>query len=946
MDRAELAARLVAADDSKREALLKQHPVLVDIELAYALKDICLDDGRNSPVRATGAAASLKLLSTLTNSSEVKALELWIAGFTSVVADGQIERAITLFEDSEALWLSLGKPHTAASTQVNKLYALALLGRYEEAIACGLRAREVLLAHRDIRAAAKIEHNIGNIYLRRDLYKEAKQFQLAARARFAALNDQKLLAYIDNNLAIIYTAEHKFRLAEQLYDQALKSAEASGLVLTQATIEASMGNLALFQGRYDRALDYLERSRRKYTALGMPHLSATAEQEVADAYLELNLVSEAVAIYERVTKTFTEHGMQGEKARALAQHGRALILLGRMERAYSLLTESRKLYAAEGNPVGEASVMLTEAQLHYAERNYEAASKAALLAEEPLAVAGTWRLRLLARWLRGESSRALGLEGEARALIESTLRDAELQSQPEIAHRCHTSLGLLAMAGGDVINAEASFKRAVTLIEDLRTPLPAEEFRTAFLADKLTPYTQLVRLCLQDESNDRASEALCFVEEARSRALVDILGGALKPSIQPQDSFEAQLLERLESLREELSWFYSRINRPREIDSARGALEMKVLHEAVRERESAMMEIRRQLQQRNQSVPSYLQKLDITELQQKLGAETALVEYTSLDGQLLAFVATDRGVQVIRDLGSEAEVGILLGQLRFQIEALRYGSQQMRKHMLDLTARIQHHLRVLHDLLIRPIEAHLGERRLVIVPHRALYYIPFHALFDGTNYLIEHHEIAYAPSAVVLLHCLAQPQRPLQRALLLGVSDEKTPHIWDEINTLSPLFPESVALLNERATLAALKEFSLGADVVHLACHGQFRPDNPLFSSLRLGDCWLTVRDTYDLNLSCGLLTLSACETGVHEVAPGDELIGLARGFFSAGAPSLLLSLWMVDDEATSKLMTSFYQRLLAGDAPAAALRGAQLQLLEKQPHPFFWAPFMILGRW
>jgi CHAT domain-containing protein len=106
------------------------------------------------------------------------------------------------------------------------------------------------------------------------------------------------------------------------------------------------------------------------------------------------------------------------------------------------------------------------------------------------------------------------------------------------------------------------------------------------------------------------------------------------------------------------------------------------------------------------------------------------------------------------------------------------------------------------------------------------------------------------------------------------------------------------------------------------------------------------VRDTYDLNLSCGLLTLSACETGAHEVSPGDELIGLARGFFSAGAPSLLLSLWIVDDKATSKLMTSFYKRLLGGEAPAAALRGAQLELLKRQPHPFFWAPFMILGRW
>jgi CHAT domain-containing protein len=133
---------------------------------------------------------------------------------------------------------------------------------------------------------------------------------------------------------------------------------------------------------------------------------------------------------------------------------------------------------------------------------------------------------------------------------------------------------------------------------------------------------------------------------------------------------------------------------------------------------------------------------------------------------------------------------------------------------------------------------------------------------------------------------------------------------------------------------------------VHLACHGTFRPDNPLFSSLRLGDGWLTVRDAYGLDLNCGLVTLSACETGVNAIAPGDELIGLARGFFSAGAPSLLVSLWTVDDETTAELMASFYTRLQAGDRPATALRYAQRHLLAQHCHPFFWSPFVLLGRW
>jgi CHAT domain-containing protein len=100
------------------------------------------------------------------------------------------------------------------------------------------------------------------------------------------------------------------------------------------------------------------------------------------------------------------------------------------------------------------------------------------------------------------------------------------------------------------------------------------------------------------------------------------------------------------------------------------------------------------------------------------------------------------------------------------------------------------------------------------------------------------------------------------------------------------------------------------------------------------------------LNLHCALVTLSACETGVSAVAPGDELIGLARGFFAAGSPSLVLSLWTVDDDATAELMNEFYKNLIETGSPTTALRLAQLSVMKTKPHPFFWSPFILMGRW
>ncbi|CAA9302342.1 MAG: hypothetical protein AVDCRST_MAG93-4693, partial [uncultured Chloroflexia bacterium] len=213
-------------------------------------------------------------------------------------------------------------------------------------------------------------------------------------------------------------------------------------------------------------------------------------------------------------------------------------------------------------------------------------------------------------------------------------------------------------------------------------------------------------------------------------------------------------------------------------------------------------------------------------------------------------------------------------------------------------------------------------------------------------YVIENYELCYAPSAGTLLHCLAAPHSSLQQVVLLGVADAQMPEVQGEVNTLASLSPNSLVLLDDQATIEALREHGPTADVLHLACHGQFRPDNPLFSALRLANGWFTVYDAYELDLHCDVVSLSACETGMNMVVPGDELIGLARGFFAAGARSLLVSLWTADDAATAQLMGLFYTRLFAGDTPAAALRHAQRVLLVELEHPFFWAPFVLLGRW
>jgi CHAT domain-containing protein len=161
-------------------------------------------------------------------------------------------------------------------------------------------------------------------------------------------------------------------------------------------------------------------------------------------------------------------------------------------------------------------------------------------------------------------------------------------------------------------------------------------------------------------------------------------------------------------------------------------------------------------------------------------------------------------------------------------------------------------------------------------------------------------------------------------------------------------------LVENEATLARLKETAPTCRTIHLATHGTFRADNPLFSGLNLADGWLTTLDVFDLRLNASLVTLSACQTGQSVVASGDELLGLMRAFLYAGAASLILSQWTVQDRCAAQLMETVYQKLAEGWNKGAALRHAQLAFLagehpgrtapDLHAHPYFWAPFFLVG--
>lgn len=228
---------------------------------------------------------------------------------------------------------------------------------------------------------------------------------------------------------------------------------------------------------------------------------------------------------------------------------------------------------------------------------------------------------------------------------------------------------------------------------------------------------------------------------------------------------------------------------------------------------------------------------------------------------------------------------------------------------------------------VEPIVPYAEEGDIIwFVPHDVLHYLPLHSLQIEGRYLIERNPVCYTPSASVMKFCQAKRKGRREKALVLGDSRKDLLYAYEESLTVAQLF-NTKPYLRDQATKRLVEEMldkeRNELDILHFSCHGYFRSDQALKSSIVLApeensngnmqneEKWnLTAEEIFSLSMHADLVTLSACETGVNERKPGDELIGLTRALIYAGTPSVIVSLWAVDDLSTGLLMEYFYKQL------------------------------------
>jgi CHAT domain-containing protein len=410
-------------------------------------------------------------------------------------------------------------------------------------------------------------------------------------------------------------------------------------------------------------------------------------------------------------------------------------------------------------------------------------------------------------------------------------------------------------------------------------------------------------------------------------------------------SHDSQEHSQMRDIRAEINWYSRRLSEE-QLRGSDSSLKVRAeLQAAIRGRERDLLRTSREMSVRDAESSGLLSSKSATleEIREGLSAESSLIEYFQTQDRLLAAIVTHKAINIVT-VAQASEIMPLVERLEFQLNKFRLGSNYVNMFGDSLLKTTQHHLMELYTKLFSPVEERLEGQHLLIVPHGLLHRLPFQALFNGRQYLIDRFSITYAPSATIHRLCHSRPVNKQGSALVMGIPDIAAPLILDEATTVSKILPRAELLLNEKATAVALQKKSLECSLIHIATHGYYRQDSPMFSGIRLGDSILSLYDLYHFKLPVELITLSGCATGVSTVRGGDELLGLVRGLIFAGAKAALLTLWDVQDRSTLEFMTSFYQHFIAGENKAVALQKAVHIIRERYPHPYYWAPFSLVG--
>lgn len=931
--------------DASRERYLSRHPRICTSPIAQQLNEIVRTKLRIDTHEALSLAEAAVAIARKSGDQEILGRTLRSkANALYMIGDNQ--KALDFHSQAIEIFRKIGNATEEARTLIPSIQPFILLGEYDRAFAAAEKAEKIFERTGDKQRLGHLEVNVGNIYHRQDRFEEGLLCYERAYEMLLPFRDAEGLAVALYNMSVCLITLNDFPRALATYERAREMCVQHEMTLLVTQADYNVAYLYYLRGEYSRAIEMLRATRQKCEENGDRHVWALCYLDLSEIYLELNLSAEAQEVAHEGYLRFQKLGMGYEEAKCQANEAMALSQTGKALRAIELFDQARVTFVREKNLVWPWLVDLYEALVLFNEGRLFEARRLCKRAAEFFETSFLPGKAVLCQLLLARIALRTGDLTAARAECEKALSRLASLEAPTLRYQAEFLMGKIQEGGNDRSGAYESYQNARAALEALRSALRGEELKIAFMKNRLEVYECLAALCLSDDSKPNAAEeSFGYMEMAKSRSLAELLVHHAQAVPPTTDAGQSGLVRRIREMREELNWYYRRLEQEQLRATDPSAQRIEALQKQALAHENELLRALREL-----PAP----EVDLTFNQQQTLAsleavracmpeETALIEYFSIHDEFVAAVLTHDKLDIVPMTPVSRAVN-LLRMLHFQMAKFHLGAEYTEQFERPLLEAARVHLAELHQELMAPLRGQLNARHLVIVPHGVLHYLPFHALFDGERYVIDEHTISYAPSATIFSLCQQRVRTSSGDPLVLGIPDAVAPRIEDEAKSVADILENAELLLGSQASQHALRTKGRGSRLVHIATHGTFRQDNPMFSGIKLGDGYLSLYDLYQLKLSADLMTLSGCATGLNVVTAGDELLGLIRGLLYAGARSLLLSLWNVHDRSTAEFMECFYRRLQAGVDKPSALRGAIEEVRHRYPHPYHWAPFVLIG--
>ncbi|RGA01223.1 CHAT domain-containing protein [Microbispora triticiradicis] len=758
------------------------------------------------------------------------------------------------------------------------------------------------------------------------------------------------LGLVRRDLGLLAAAEKSHREALKRLRQIGSQEDAVRVAVNLAVAVKDQGRITEARGLLEDILPAARRGDRP-EPLGHVLLTLGLVHEL------LNNPDSAERLAREAAEAYAAAGNKESEAAATHNVGRALDAQGRHTEAIECFVVSLAINQEIGAELGVSDDLGALASLFQLTGEHGEARR---LHERALAIqrrAGYRRAVVSTLSDLGLLARDEGDFPLARRHLQEALKEAETLADPHMVYEARVLLAETSMVEEDYERARVAYLAAAEAIGDARRALLDEADAVTFFSEsRLDALDMLVRLSLH--LHDRTG-ALEWADAARGQELVRRLAlTALPAPPGPPEAIlaeEARARHRLRVLEGDLrgggSADAASLTAHRETLTVLRRLEDRLGEEAPeyvsmrRGERLGWNGIAALLAPAGANRPREEAELDDTPISPAAGSRSdgragetspgvvsgppgrlVLAEYYVTDHETFVFGVTADAPepQVVTVEVTRAELRELAEEVRGTLSGERAGLGRL----------------LADDRLVRllaPVVQWAGPGDVVyLVPHDALHLLPLHAVPVGGGPLIDRNPVVLVPSASVLRYC--QAKRRTRRETALIVADPPAEHplafAREQALAVSAEFGgqgvPAAAQATREALIARLAEPGGAPDVIHFATHGVFDPMEPMRSGIELAGGRLTAEDILGLRLDVDLVTLAACETGVSERRPGDELIGLTRALLYAGAPSALVALWRVDELSTSMLFGRFYAALRAGASKAEALRQAQLWLRDR----------------